>query len=192
MSKRYEVNPFMENMFIPRRNKQVRIFPIGDNRAIVDTETGEVTRGGGMHGVIYKQVDGQEFVKIFTKNIKLMFDLTGAGYKAFYVLMWAVQNDAIAKDEVGLDSVTLDRFLKSEVDATRTSIPTFQRGLAELEKAQIIAKTLRKGFYFINPNFIFNGDRMAFTTLFEKRKTTRKQERINENQLALGFTDVQE
>jgi hypothetical protein len=43
-----------------------------------------------------------------------------------------------------------------------------KRGLAELEKARIIAKTLRQGRYFINPNFVFNGDRVAFTTLIER------------------------
>ena len=28
----------------------------------------------------------------------------------------------------------------------------------------------RKGAYFINPNFAFNGDRIAFTTILEKDK----------------------
>ncbi len=46
---------------------------------------------------------------------------------------------------------------------------TFKRGMNELEKAQIIAKTMRKGRYFINPNFMFNGDRIAFTTLIERK-----------------------
>jgi hypothetical protein len=32
------------------------------------------------------------------------------------------------------------------------------QGLAELEAAQIIAKHMRQGWYFINPDFVFNGD----------------------------------
>jgi len=39
--------------------------------------------------------------------------------------------------------------------------------LVDLENAQIIAKSIRPGSYFINPNFAFNGDRIAFTTLIE-------------------------
>ncbi|MBC9222158.1 hypothetical protein IBK32_10680, partial [Escherichia coli] len=50
-------------------------------------------------------------------------------------------------------------------------------GLAELEAAKIIAKHLRPGWYFINPNFIFNGDRIAFTTVIERKKAT-DQERL--------------
>lgn len=37
---------------------------------------------------------------------------------------------------------------------------------------------MRKGFYFINPNFVFNGDRIAFTTLIE-RKQQDKPEQID-------------
>jgi DNA-binding GntR family transcriptional regulator len=48
------------------------------------------------------------------------------------------------------------------------SLPTLKRGINELEKAQIVAKTQRQGRYFINPNFVFNGDRIAFTTLIER------------------------
>ncbi|MGP0837842.1 hypothetical protein [Serratia sp. CY85251] len=52
----------------------------------------------------------------------------------------------------------------------KLSHATFKRGINELEKALIIAKTLRKGRYFINPNFVFNGDRVAFTTMIERKK----------------------
>jgi hypothetical protein len=39
-----------------------------------------------------------------------------------------------------------------------------------MEKAQIVAKTLRQGRYFINPSFVFNGDRVAFTTMIERQE----------------------
>ncbi|WP_259272006.1 hypothetical protein [Klebsiella pneumoniae] len=45
-----------------------------------------------------------------------------------------------------------------------------------MEKAKIIAKTMRQGRYFINPNFVFNGDRIAFTTVIERKNTIEKQE----------------
>ena len=58
----------------------------------------------------------------------------------------------------------------------KLSLSTFKRGLNELEEAQIIAKHMRPGWYFINPNFAFNGDRIAFTTIIEKNGTTKKEE----------------
>ncbi|WP_342752785.1 MULTISPECIES: replication/maintenance protein RepL [unclassified Bartonella] len=54
------------------------------------------------------------------------------------------------------------------------SLPTFACGLTELESAQIIAKHLRQGWYFINPNLIFNGDRIAFTTVIQRRRNEKK------------------
>ena len=53
----------------------------------------------------------------------------------------------------------------------KLSLATFKRGLNELEKAKIIAKTIRQGRYYINPNFVFNGDRIAFTTCNREEKT---------------------
>lgn len=51
---------------------------------------------------------------------------------------------------------------------------TFRKGLNELVKSQIFAKSKRMGDYFINPHFLFNGDRMRFITKI-KRKNTKKQ-----------------
>ncbi|MEM7874823.1 hypothetical protein [Morganella morganii] len=66
-----------------------------------------------------------------------------------------------------VDHYTFDDFMSNNGELKMT-LRTFQRGLSELESRKIIAKTMRKGFYYINPNFVFNGDRIAFTTLIEK------------------------
>jgi hypothetical protein len=108
----------------------------------------------------------------------MTFDLSSPGIKAFSVLLWVVQNRALSKDEVDLDVLTLEAFLKYHKDKEpplKLSPATFRRGISELEKAQIVAKTLRQGRYFINPNFVFNGDRIAFTTLIERKDTIEEQ-----------------
>lgn len=167
---RYETNPFLENMVVPIKGRQVRLSRLGkDSNVLVNQGTGEVL---GTHVTTYKSVDGEQFVKLFTANIGLAFNLTSAGIKTFTVLMWTVQHSALAKDEVPLDTFTLQRFL-TEQAGKKLSIATFKRGITELEGAQIIAKTVRKGFYFINPNFVFNGDRIAFTTVIERKKRSR-------------------
>lgn len=174
---RHETNPFLENMVVPRKGRQVRLSRLGkDDNVLVNQKTGEVL---GTHVTTYKAVDGEQFVKLFTANIGLAFDLTSAGIKAFTLLMWTVQNNALAKDEVMLDAVTLERFLRDQDGKKQLSLTTFRRGLAELTGAQIIAKTVRHGIYFINPNFVFNGDRIAFTTVIESKKRGRDQNTID-------------
>jgi len=164
---RYETNPFLQQMTIPVKDKRVQISRLGrDDNVLVNQNTGEIL---GTHVTTFKRVDSEQFVKLFTANIGLTFDLSSSGIKAFNVLLWAVQNQALAKDQVLLDSMMLDDFLK-DYGNLKLSYTTLKRGINELEKAQIIAKTMRKGFYFINPNFVFNGDRIAFTTLIERKQ----------------------
>jgi len=162
---RYRENPFLENMIISAKRKQVKVSNLGkDDNILVNQTTGEVH---GTHVVTYKKVDEAEFVKLFAANIALTFDLKAAGIKAFTVLIWAVQHKAIGKDIVAMDSFAHSEFLEDH-EGKQLSLATFKRGLNELEKAKIIAKSMRKGFYFINPNFVFNGNRIAFTTAIEK------------------------
>ena len=165
---RYKENPFLEGMIVPMKGRQIKLSKLGkDDNVLINQSTGEVL---GTHLTTFKRVDGEQFIKLFTANIALTFDLSSAGIKAFNVLIWVVQHKAISKDQVVLDSMMLADFLESQSKPLRLSLATFKRGLNELEKSQIIAKTMRKSFYFINPNFVFNGDRIAFTTLFEKEK----------------------
>ena len=177
---RYKDNPFLENMLVPVKGKQIQLSKLGrDNNILVNQDTGEIQ---GTHVTTYKKVDSEQFIKIFTANIGMTFDLSAAGIKTFSVLLWVVQNDAIAKDTVYLDAMVLSDFIESHATnkkPLKLSITTYKRGLNELEKAQIIAKTMRKGSYFINPNFVFNGDRVAFTTLIEKKaKNSEKQHEL--------------
>lgn len=168
---RYPENPFLDQMVIPVRGKQVRLTPLGKNdNVLVDTDTGE-TRG--THVTTYKKVDTESFVKLFTANIGLTFDLSSRGIKAFNVLMWAIQEQSMSKDTVYLDTHTREEFIKihdSSAKPMRLSHSTFARGLLELSENKIIAKTLRQSVYWINPSFVFNGDRIAFTTLIERKQ----------------------
>lgn len=163
---RHKVNPFTKELMIPLKNKQVKISPLGkDDNIIVSQSTGEVL--GGTHVITYKRVDQSQFIKLFTENIKLAFDLTQAGQKTLYILFWTLQQSGINKDLVTLDQYTLQAFLDKHIDL-KISLSTYWRGLRELVKSQILAMGFRKGDYFINPNFIFNGNRIAFTTVVEK------------------------
>ena len=166
---RFKTNPFLENMVLPTKAKTVKLSKLGkDDNVLVNQNTGEVS---GTHVTTYRKVDAAQFVKLFSANIALTFDLKSSGLKALNVLIWVVQHMAITKDQIDMDSFALDEFMDFHSDKKpplKLSHATFSRGINELEKAKILAKTMKKGRYFINPNFVFNGDRIAFTTLIEK------------------------
>lgn len=165
-------------MIVPVKGRKVRLSRMGsEDNILVNQNSGEVH---GTHVTTYKRVDGAQFVKLFTANIAMTFDLSSAGIKAFSVLLWVVQNRALSKDEIDLDSFVLADFIEAHQASKqplRLSLATLKRGINELEKAQIVAKTQRQGRYFINPNFVFNGDRIAFTTLIERSNTPEELER---------------
>lgn len=166
---RHDTNPFLRDMVIPTKEAQIRLSRMGkDDQVLVNQATGEIK---GTHVVTYRKVDAAQFVKLFAQNVALTFGLGSAGIKALNVLIWSIQNNAIEKDVVPLDKYVLDEFISKHTDfkpPLTLSTATFARGLVELEAVQIIAKHLRPGFFFLNPNFAFNGDRIAFTTLIEK------------------------
>lgn len=69
---RYEENPFIVNMTIPKKNRNIQLSRLGrDQNILVNQSTGEVQ---GTHVTTYKLVDSEEFVKLFTTNIALTFE----------------------------------------------------------------------------------------------------------------------
>ena len=71
---RYKENPFLKDMVIPVKDRKIQISPLGkDNNILVNQSTGEII---GTHVTTYKKVDGEQFIKLFTANIGLTFDLT--------------------------------------------------------------------------------------------------------------------
>lgn len=179
---RWDHNPFVKDMVIPIKKSAVKVSTMGkDDNVLVNQSTGEVL---GTHVTTYKKVDSEQFLKLFSANIALTFDLKTAGIKAFNVLVFQMQKKGLERDVVPLDKYVLEEFLEHQKGLTGKALSlsqgTFLRGLAELEKAKIIAKSIRLGWYYINPNFVFNGNRIAFTTLIER------DDAVNEEQLNLA------
>ena len=165
---RYEENPFIEELVIRKKGKRVTVSPFGSqNQVLLNQETGEIK---GTSVTTFREVDDEQFIKLFTQNIALTFNLGSAGIKAFNLLGYALQK-AIREDRVSLDKYLLKEFLSEDDHVNlKLSEPTMMRGLKELEKAKIIAKTIKRGDYFVNPAFVFNGDRISFTNIIERKR----------------------
>lgn len=175
--KRFSKNPFVHGMVIKTKKARITVGEFGSesNIGIVNYETGEISSPAGTVVAGVREVDDAMFIKLFTQNIALMMDFKSQGNKAFGFLMWAVQAYAMRKDLVQLDDHTRDEFLKVN-PGLAFSRRTMYQGLSQLEKAQIIAKASKPGFYFINPNFIFNGDRVRFITEIRRKQKSRAEE----------------
>ena len=113
-----------------------------------------------------EEVDSTKFLKLFVNGVKALAELKNPGARVFELLYIEMQNN-IGKDQVFLSYTGLN-----EVQQKSISRSTFARGLAELIEKRFIAAMPTIGHYWVNPDFIWNGDRLAFVK--EYRKTSSK------------------
>ncbi len=107
--------------------------------------------------------DGEppRFVKLYGHGAKALKDLTRAGTKVFEVLYFRIQEN-IGKDRVCMALAEVDQAL------TPMSEATYTRGMRELITKGFIAATPTQGWYWVNPSFVWNGDRLAFVKQYWK------------------------
>lgn len=150
---RYDKNPFITLTNTKSGIRRVTSSR-NDRMMVVSEQTGEIIAPGVTFGTAY-EVDKTQFVKLYVNGVKGLKDLTGAGTKVFELLYIEVQNN------VGRDVMYLSF---SEVDQLVTPISkaTFMKGMKELLEKGFIAESMTQGKYFLNPDYIFNGDRLAF------------------------------
>lgn len=167
----YEINPFLGNAVANTKQGGRRITNKDGNRMMVVSEsTGEVVAPAGFWH--YEEVDKTQFVKLYVNGVKAFKGLTSAGTKVFEVLYLEIQQN-IGKDKVYMGYSKLDH------DITPMSEATFNRGMKELVEKAFLAATTTIGWYWLNPDFVWNGDRLTFVKEFRKISRPRAAEQVD-------------
>lgn len=159
--KLYNVNPFIVGGMVKTKTKKIT------NRKgdmMVVGNTGEII--APIAGFWQAQeVDASKFVKLYVNGVKAFKELTNAGTKVFEVLYLEVQKN-ISQDRVYLSFSTIDNH------ELKLSQATFTRGMRELMDKGFVAPTVAIGWYWLNPDFMWNGDRLAFVREYRKKGGT--------------------
>jgi hypothetical protein len=155
------------------------------NQPVVKSKTKRITnnKGGylvqGQTGEIVspiagfwtaEEVDNEKFVKLFINGMKAFTGLTNKGAKVFELMYREIQANQ-GKDKIYLNFVTIDQ------DIVKIAKSTFYYGLNELVDLRFLAPTQSPHVFWINPDYVWNGDRLAFVKTYIKKETTRKQEK---------------
>lgn len=159
----HEKNPFM--MDIKTRTK--RTINKRGNMMMITPETGEIN--GTIAGFWEAQVvDSTRFVKLFIKGVSALTELTSAGTKVFELLYLRVQ-EKVNNDKIYLSFSLVDQ------NITPMSEATYSRGMRELIEKGFLAASPNIGLYWLNPSYLWNGDRLAFVQQYvrEDAKKTR-------------------
>lgn len=160
----YQTNPFISDAAVNTKAGVKRIADTtGTRMMVVNGETGEVQ---GPAGFWHQQiVDKTQFVKLYVNGVKAFKDLTGAGTKVFEVMYIEIQK------QVGKDRVYLS-FGQVDQDLTPMSEATYTRGMRELIAKDFLATCTAQGWFFINPDYLWNGDRLAFVKEYRRAAMT--------------------
>ncbi len=152
-------NPFMPNLLIPTARRTVAIGRPKDKR-VIDSMTGEMD--DSLFIGIKKQLDKEEFVKIFQSQLQAIFDLSKSALKVLSYFM------SVAKysDELDFDLEDCKEFTKY------SSKDTISNGITELLNSEIVARGRNPYKYYANPSVFYKGDRIVLVT--EYRMTKKK------------------
>lgn len=147
---------------------------------VVSETTGEVISPAGFWQ--YEEVDKTQFVKLYVNGVKAFKDLTNAGTKVFEILYLEIQKN-IGKDKIYMSYTQIDNAI------TPMSEATFNRGMRELIEKSFIAATPSVSWYWLNPDFIWNGDRLSFVKAYRKITPTSKPAAIDTRTIDMFETE---
>ncbi|MGR7334767.1 replication/maintenance protein RepL [Klebsiella aerogenes] len=168
---RYKKNPFLQKTSNNTKSGSRRITTGRDRLLVINEDTGEQLAGAGFFQ--WQEVDKTQFLKLYINGVKALTELTGAGTKVFEILYRTVQ-DFKDTDRVFLAYELIDQ------EIVKISESTYYRGMKELANKGFIAETTVQNSYFINPDYIFNGDRLSFVKsyiLTESKSNVKKSQK---------------
>ncbi len=175
----FKANPFLcaSKGFMIQVRKDVTL--VAKGLEIKDTSGEEIS--AGVIGQI-KNVDTEEFIKLYTKNLGVLFELSSRAQKALIAVFCAVQQ---FKDQahIFLPYHIATEFYEKLGIIKIPSRTTFSTGISDLINMSFLAAHYNgDGWYWTNPNLIFNGNRVRFVTEYRVKI---KEEKEKEDQLKL-------
>lgn len=161
-AEKFKENPFLEaKAYDLAKNSKTKRVTNKEGGVLVHPTTGEITANIAGFWVA-EEVDSSKFVKLFVNGVKAFSNLTTAGAKTFEYVYYEIQRN------IGKDKIYLNHNVITEDSKLRKA--TFYKGLSELIEKKFLAPTTLTGWYWINPDFVFNGDRLSFVKTYIKKK----------------------
>jgi hypothetical protein len=159
----YDHNPFWKPYEVRIGKKRVKMAS-----GLLHTEEEiQPIKVAGVH--VIEDKDSDDFVKIYQREMKSLFEIKPSTQKLLVVVLDAIQK-APNSDKIYLSWKHTQAY--SEKHNLKISERSFYNSLRELLSKEFLAESTSPNLYWINPHKYFNGDRMVF--IKEYRKVARK------------------
>jgi hypothetical protein len=164
---KYTENPSLSRASDSTKSGPRRIVNKTGDRCLIVSEHGEVLAPAGFHEIV--EVDRTKFVKLYVNGVKALQELSSAGAKVFELVYMVVQENP------GADRFYL-HLMEAEKHGLKISRAVFHRGLSELIEKEFMFESVMPNIYFLNVDYLFNGNRLAFVKEFrlKERKALEK------------------
>ncbi len=161
---KYNSNPFTANLIQEiTLGKKTKGYIASTPTEITNQKTGEIEDGEIAFGL--KQiVDNDKFLKLYSLGINMIFNLNKSGLEVVKSILLYYQDVAIRQraDYLYINLRTLQKYGYKRKDTT------FKNGINNLINNNILAPSLDKNLYWINPQAFFNGKRMTIIHQFAR------------------------
>ena len=147
----YEHNPCWESTKVDVRGKRITVAS-----GAFMTDDGQV-EAGGVH--VVQKIDREEFVKLYTREMKAIFELKPSAMKVIQYLIAEIQKTPNI-DMVYLHWLNASQYLSGQ--ALNLSEASFHRAMRELLEKEFIYQSAMPNMFWINAKFFWNGDRYRF------------------------------
>lgn len=149
----YRSNPFIKQAAATAKVGSKRLSSRDGCRFMIVSQDGEIMAPAGFHEIV--EVDKSQFVKLYVNGVKAFAGLKPAGARVFEVIYLLVSQSP------GADRVWV-HFSSIDQAATPMSYATFARGMRELLEMGFLAESETPSMYWLNIDYLFNGNRLAF------------------------------
>lgn len=177
----YRSNPSIPDALATMKTGVKRISsPIKSNTELIvsNPSTGEVYSGVGLGFHTKVKVDKEQFIKLYVKGVSAFTGLSKAGARVLEMVI------SESKKYIDKDTIFLSPRVANEVFLI--PMATFMRGMKELLVKEILFEHIDENWYYININYMFNGDRLVFLQTYEI-ENLEDREIENPNQQSLPF-----
>lgn len=167
----YKHNPSITSN-LPMRIKPKKQHRLA-NAYMITPGTDEHIMQGAFTFVEEQIVDTEEFVKVFLAGQKKQAELSKAGL----TLLAFVHKQISGRDAADKDTVLLNPILAQEHNPP-ISERTYFRGMNELLEKNFLFRSIAADMYFVNINFMFNGNRINVLKSYIRKGTEAEQQEL--------------
>lgn len=158
---KYVDDPFIQSIVRRLRPKQKIGKSSVETMEAVNEKTGEIKT---LRFTEVKEVDPEAFVKVYYEGIAKHAELSKTAQKVFQYMYQVIQSSK----EQNQIQLAYELAIREPYNFSWTK-KTFSRGIIELCQKAFLAQTISSNYYWINPNYIFNGNRIELVKAYKKK-----------------------